>query len=427
MNQILPARSSEAVPSLDYYRDQLAMILDPERESPARTAFYQAFFPRIKKLFRSVDQRQVDGVKRLLWLWEFFPQLKSQRPEYLYACLAYIYLETGARMRPVRETNASSDERAVAILDKWWASGRARSAGVRSEYWHATPQHPFGRGDIQTTHHAGYKKGRAMLRDRFELAVPLDNDYSLALDPIVSGLLAFGGCLYGIYTGKGLPDYWNGSRFDYYNSRDIVNGDKKRVSYDMDRDGKKERIGEEIAGIAEHFRAAIEAGNHAAERVGESEAPEVITAPPVDGSKITPQDLSAMETPELATVVAQGAALVSAGTSILEQRANQAAAPFVPAEILELQPPIKSTPADVPGKENAMSITKSFVKSKTIGGIATMVIGSWLPTLLPMFGYSFSGADAQTAVSAISAVMEAAGALFAVYGRVVAKEPLSLS
>ena len=68
---------------------------------------------------------------------------------------------------------------------------------------------------------------------------------------------------------------------------------------------------------------------------------------------------------------------------------------------------------------------KSFLKSKTIWGVATMVIANVLPTLLPVLGYEFTTADAQELLTAIQTLMESAGAMLAIYGRVVAKDQIT--
>lgn len=68
---------------------------------------------------------------------------------------------------------------------------------------------------------------------------------------------------------------------------------------------------------------------------------------------------------------------------------------------------------------------KSFLKSKTIWGVATMVIANVLPTLLPVLGYEFTTTDAQELLTAIQTLMESAGAVLAIYGRVVAKDAIT--
>jgi len=65
---------------------------------------------------------------------------------------------------------------------------------------------------------------------------------------------------------------------------------------------------------------------------------------------------------------------------------------------------------------------KFFLKSKTIIGVIVTV----LPTLLPALGVSFSAEDAQLISSTGDAIIQAVGALLAVYGRFVAKDDIGL-
>ncbi|MAU40962.1 MAG: hypothetical protein CMF31_05000 [Kordiimonas sp.] len=65
---------------------------------------------------------------------------------------------------------------------------------------------------------------------------------------------------------------------------------------------------------------------------------------------------------------------------------------------------------------------KWFLKSKTVIG-AIMAI---LPTLLPVFGVSFSTEEVGLVNGAVDATITAGGALLAVYGRFTAKESVTV-
>ena len=67
-----------------------------------------------------------------------------------------------------------------------------------------------------------------------------------------------------------------------------------------------------------------------------------------------------------------------------------------------------------------MNGVKGFFQSKTIKGIATALFGSILPTALPIFGIDFSPNEGQEIVENVSKLLEILGALYAMYGRVVA-------
>lgn len=64
---------------------------------------------------------------------------------------------------------------------------------------------------------------------------------------------------------------------------------------------------------------------------------------------------------------------------------------------------------------------KWFLQSKTILGL----IVSILPALLPAVGVSFSGDDVGLVNGLVDSLMTFGGALFAAYGRWVAKSPVS--
>ena len=65
---------------------------------------------------------------------------------------------------------------------------------------------------------------------------------------------------------------------------------------------------------------------------------------------------------------------------------------------------------------------KAFYKSKTIIG----AIVSILPIILPAMGLSFGSDDQMLVNSAVDAGFQLAGALLAVYGRVKAKDKVTL-
>lgn len=429
--------------TLDDLRTELELILDPDKEIPSRKAFYAAFFGEVRHVMGGLNQSQLDGLKRLLWVWDKFPQLKSSPDTYLPVCLAFIALETGKRMQPVRETFANSDAEAVRKLNAWWASGRARKAGVRSPYWNATNQHPFGRGDIQITHHSNMVKGRKMLRELFGLDVPLDEDYSLALDPIVSAVLAYGGCLTGFFTGKKLADYNQGSKFDAFNSRSIVNGDKNRKSYDMDKDGRIERIGDEVSGMADVFALALSKGSESANAIvdivkddvpidaGLPNADPLIGGDPIQA--LINSNLS--EHPTLSVEQAKALVLLD-----VFKQLNGSHEPIQSiAQLGGFSNQRQARNPVHPGKEITMFLNgnKPLWKSKTIIGIAGAAVSVFLPQLAPVVDILMPNTTAltpetvdttrqavETIVTSVGNIVAALSLLFAGYGRKVATDKL---
>ncbi len=168
-----------------------------------------------------MKQSQVDGVNVLL-SW-------CLRPEYNFPnawignVLAQAHHETGGAMQPIRETNASSDEKVMRILENWWASGTAQKFGVRTPYWR---DGYFGRGFVQLTHLRNYRKMNPIVQKHFRDLDIIDNPGALCDDPNVSALIMVHGMRYGMFTGKKLPDYGEGNPyFDHEGAREIVNGD----------------------------------------------------------------------------------------------------------------------------------------------------------------------------------------------------------
>lgn len=127
--------------------------------------------------------------------------------------LATAYHETAHRMEPVRETLADSDKQAIDRLDKAWERGQL--SWVSKPYWR---DGWFGRGFVQLTHLANYK------RATLELAVDFVAEPKKALDPDLSATITVRGMAEGWFTGRQLSDYIDLKRSDYVGARRIVNG-----------------------------------------------------------------------------------------------------------------------------------------------------------------------------------------------------------
>lgn len=65
--------------------------------------------------------------------------------------------------------------------------------------------------------------------------------------------------------------------------------------------------------------------------------------------------------------------------------------------------------------------TKNFLKSKTLIGVVMSV----LPALLPAVGISFGPDDMSLVSDSIDKIIQAVGAVMAIYGRFVAKKSLT--
>ena len=93
-----------------------------------REAFYASLRARGSGVFgTSLTQGQVDGLEAILAACDGLPVTHAAY------VLATAYHETARTMQPVRETLASTDDQAIARLDKAFASGRLKS--VKNPYW----------------------------------------------------------------------------------------------------------------------------------------------------------------------------------------------------------------------------------------------------------------------------------------------------
>lgn len=181
-----------------------------------------------------LTQGQIDGINMLLSQWDYY-KLTDRR--WLANILAQIFHETGARMQPVRETNANSDAQAKARLENAWKAGKLKS--VKTPYWR---DGYFGRGSIQITHEDNYDR----LGDRLDIDLVRYPDK--ALDPLISARIAIVGMAEGLFTNgrHKLSDYFNAKVDDPEGARAIVNGkDKAKL----------------IAGYHKNILDAIDAAN----------------------------------------------------------------------------------------------------------------------------------------------------------------------
>ena len=156
-----------------------------------------------------MTQAQVDGVSVILSATIDMP---ISHRAYI---LATAFHETGARMQPVRETFATSDQQAVNRLETAWAKGQL--PWVRTPYWRfdSSGKAWFGRGYPQLTHKENYAKSSPLA------GVDLLSDPNLMLMPDIAVKVMVKGMQQGTFTGKSLDDYLPG---DYAGARRIING-----------------------------------------------------------------------------------------------------------------------------------------------------------------------------------------------------------
>lgn len=183
-----------------------------------RKAFFDAV--RASPFGGSLSDAQVKGCEAIL---DACARYTVTDPHHVANVLAQTYRETGGYMLPIKETvmphhkdKNPSDATVISRLDRAFATGKL--PWVKTPYWRSGW---FGRGPIQITHEANYRK----LGQR--LGVDLVKNRDLALDRNVGASIAVVGMAEGLFTGKKLADYVFPTALDApaaRNPRRIVNG-----------------------------------------------------------------------------------------------------------------------------------------------------------------------------------------------------------
>ncbi len=172
-----------------------------------------AFFNAVRPLFGgSLSQAQVDGLKQIARTWADYGDGDDGKLAYI---LATAFHETAQTMQPVRETLAKTDAKAKEILTKAWRTGKLK---VSKDYWSSGY---FGRGYVQLTHEANYRRAGE------KLGLDLVANPSLALDPDIAARILIRGMLEGWFTGKKLGDFIEGDERNFLGARRVVNGTDK--------------------------------------------------------------------------------------------------------------------------------------------------------------------------------------------------------
>ena len=190
-----------------------------------------AFFASVRHELGPLTRSQVSGFEVLLPVMRGLP---ISHQAYL---LATAWHETAARMQPVREALATSDDGSIRALDRAWKAGNL--PWVKQPYGRrdADGKAWFGRGYVQLTHRDNYQKASD------HIGVDLVVSPAAALEPVIAARVLVQGCSEGWFTGKKLADYLPGN---YVGARHVVNGTD---------------CASDIAGYAQMFEVALrEAG-----------------------------------------------------------------------------------------------------------------------------------------------------------------------
>ena len=194
------------------------------------------FFDTVRDaLFKGVlNQPQVEGMTAILDFWE--TRMAAADPRWLAYIMATAYHETAYTMQPVRETLATTDARAIEILENAYASGKL--SWVKTPYWRPDEEGKcwLGRGLVQLTHKRNYE-AMSLLTGIDLVAEP---DRAMEMDAAVSILIE--GMVQGSFATHKLADHLNETTEDWVNARRIVNGTDRA---------------EKLAGYGKTFLAAI--------------------------------------------------------------------------------------------------------------------------------------------------------------------------
>lgn len=181
------------------------------------------FFEALRNTFGPLSQKQVDGYNRLL---------KAM------TAAAWPLAFTAYGLTTSRHETADN---IVPVEEAYWKDDEWRRKNLRYYPWH-------GRGDVQLTWEANYRKADSALG----LGGRLIADPRLALDPEISAKVLVQGMQNGWFSGKKLSDYLPSDGpadiHQFSNARRIINGTDKAVP---------------IAEIALKVQAALQAGGWA--------------------------------------------------------------------------------------------------------------------------------------------------------------------
>lgn len=157
------------------------------------------FFAQVRdRLFGGkLTEGQVSGTEAILNEW--LARSPDADPRWLAYMLATTKHETAHTMQPIEE----------------YGKGRGYSYGVPDP---TTGQTYYGRGYVQLTWLSNYRKMGNLI------GVDLVNRPELALDPTIAATIMFEGMEHGLFTGVGLPRYFNETTDDPVNARRIING-----------------------------------------------------------------------------------------------------------------------------------------------------------------------------------------------------------
>ena len=165
-------------------------------------------FSILRKSFGKLTQDQVDGINFLVATFDADKTITYPQAAYM---LATAWHETAQKMQPITEYGS------VKYFDKYDTGALAKRLGNTP----ALDGDGFkyrGRGYTQITGTDNYKRvGKA-------LGIDLFKNPDLALNPDIAVKIMIYCMKNGVFTGKKLSDYINGTSKNYLSARRIING-----------------------------------------------------------------------------------------------------------------------------------------------------------------------------------------------------------
>lgn len=201
----------------------------------------------------SMNQQQVDGQNAILAAWEAkFPEGDARHLGY---CLATTKWETSSRMQPIEE----------------YGKGAGHAYGAADPQ---TGQTYYGRGYVQLTWRENYARADKELG--LQDGKSCEWHAANALDQTIAGDIMFVGMEQGWFRKDeqgphNLPRYFNDSRDDPFNAREIINGDK---SHSVNWDART--IGQIIASDYMKFTAALNSAKREVAPPSPQPQPEIV-------------------------------------------------------------------------------------------------------------------------------------------------------
>lgn len=170
-----------------------------------------------------LKEGQKEGIGAILDEWEEHHAGKDDR--WLAYMLATAYHETGRAMQAVEENlNYSAKRLRVVFPSRFNAAQAASHAGKPEMIANRAYADKLGNGGV--TSGDGWKyRGRGLVQITGKSnyrKFGIDGEPDVALNDVTTVQIMFKGMMEGLFTGKKLADYFNGSKGDWKNAREII-------------------------------------------------------------------------------------------------------------------------------------------------------------------------------------------------------------